>query len=394
MTTETVTSDPQTTDAEKQGCPQCGSTEDWGAASWCPNCGFYPAMGLLGDAPSSKEDEDLYEHWWEVVPGWVWPFAAGVIGIAVGSVAVRVYFADSPIRGLWTLCQFGLGMVTFAIAHLVAYLYGCCHNEKLGPMDIVIKPIETWKPAFAALPDTLRLVCSGGWGLSAAMLAVSVIGGVDYNEFFVPSNEFLQKYKANLLQRTVSAASEMAGQNQMPEMDMEEALNQFAEDGTAAINQWSTETGSQVLPEGDSGETGEGAIAPEDRPLLECVVFGYTTNNEGDLRSLFLAGLVAPNRLQFVSKLSIDNVPEDVLEAMKARFRELATWRPLVNCPYNGRWLKPEIFCMVAYEGWTIQGWMKEPEVIPRSELIETGLPSFIEQAPEEESSEAGVETP
>ncbi len=368
---------PQNTD---DGCPNCGSPEDWGAASWCPNCGYYPAAGALVDPHSDDHEGQVHDHWWQVVPGWSWGFALGIVLIFAGSIGVRLYFDDSPIRGLWALGQLGLGTIVFVVAHVIAYMYACCHDAKLGPLDIVIKPWETWKPAFRALPDTERLVCSGAWSLFAAMLAVSVIGGLDYEQIFIPSQQFLQKHRANLLQRTVSSAQKMARKSPELDMDLEEALNDFADKGAVGVNQWATETAAGLT--GTPGTEEAGELTGENRPLMECLVFGFTTNEDGELRSLLLAALVTPTRLQFVSKLSVDAVPEEMLQEMARQFPQLQSRKRLVPCPYNGRWIKPQVYCTVAYEGWTIQGLLREPEVIPPKALIKSGLPSIVEQPP------------
>ncbi len=354
-------------------CPNCGSLDEWGAASWCPNCGYYPELGSLMEQTSPAEPEVEYDHWWQSVPEWIWALGTGLVGIFVVSLAVRLHFAESPVRGLWCLGQLALGLLTFSIAHATAFLYGCFRDASVGPLDLIIKPWGAWTSVFRALPKTDRLVCSGGWGLFSAVMAITVIGGLDYEQIFIPSQQFLQRHRAGLLQKTVGAAQAPAA-----EMDMDEALDEFAKQGSTAINQWGTETARNRLAPADPGETDE--LARADRPKIECVVFGYTTNEDGDLRSLLLAALTTPTRLQFVCKLSVDDVPPDVLEDMARQFPELITYKRLVPCPYNARWLKPQVYCTVTYAGWSIQGLLKEAQVIPPSSLIHQGLPRIIEQ--------------
>jgi hypothetical protein len=95
---------------------------------------------------------------------------------------------------------------------------------------------------------------------------------------------------------------------------------------------------------------------------IECVVFGYTTNIEGEPRSLLLA---APegSHLRFVAKVSFDDVAPDVAQQMTGRFSSLHQRWPVVRSPYGGRWLKPELFCEVEFSGWTLNGRLSDPYV-------------------------------
>ena len=93
---------------------------------------------------------------------------------------------------------------------------------------------------------------------------------------------------------------------------------------------------------------------------LQCLVFGYTTNAQGEVRSLLLA---APERggLRFVGKVSVDDVDPDALTGMSERFSEMVQPFPTVRSPYGGRWLKSELFCVVEFTGWAINGRLTNP---------------------------------
>jgi hypothetical protein len=95
---------------------------------------------------------------------------------------------------------------------------------------------------------------------------------------------------------------------------------------------------------------------------IECVVFGYTTNIQGEPRSLLLA---APEgrHLRFVAKVSFDDVAPEVAPQMTQRFVSLHQRWPVVRSPYGGRWLKPELFCQVEFSGWTLNGRLSDPYV-------------------------------
>ena len=70
-TTELESQEVQTTtdSTAAETCPRCHTTQPWGQASWCPCCGYYPAVDgaaaggaswadALPEAPQEQEADD------------------------------------------------------------------------------------------------------------------------------------------------------------------------------------------------------------------------------------------------------------------------------------------------------------------------------------------------
>ena len=75
---QTATIAPAETEQEESAqsadaCPNCGSPESWGGASWCPKCGFYPKLNKCvgGGADESAADQEPATLI-DVLPPWTW----------------------------------------------------------------------------------------------------------------------------------------------------------------------------------------------------------------------------------------------------------------------------------------------------------------------------------
>src|SRR5579872_3124978 len=81
--------------AAPKACPQCGSTEPWGFASWCPECGYYPKLSQAiddrADATANSEETqrtavvvpDTYLGMLKALPAWLQILCGGIMGIFV-----------------------------------------------------------------------------------------------------------------------------------------------------------------------------------------------------------------------------------------------------------------------------------------------------------------------
>lgn len=178
----------------EEGCPNCGSTQPWNGASWCPACGYYPALKRAAVDVSAESDPERVDEVdepksaWQEIPAWFWVLVGGLAVVAVMSFAVRFLLADSPYLSLWSWVQFAVGLTGLLVGHITAYLYACSRNDRITPFDICMKPLAIWGVTLHALPRQSRRLYLAAWGLTAALMAVFVIGGVDFSN---PS-EFVQ----------------------------------------------------------------------------------------------------------------------------------------------------------------------------------------------------------
>ena len=479
-------------------CPQCGSEESWDGLSWCPSCGYYPAANRQIDTGPRTVEEEIYEHWWQIVPIWLWTLLTGVVMIFVLSVAVRLMFDDSPIRTLWSYAQVLTGIVALGTVHMMAYFYSTSRSDRLGPLDMILQPLKTWRSVFEDLPEPSNLVCSLGFSIAAIVFGFFIVDGIDVVGIMQADATARQraraeqeakdaaegKKKTSAMGALIGTAKTIAQAQQAmnptvggpPPANLEDALNSFAGsapisgDGTidsltggrgggrpsagggigaavqgiagpggidvdSYVNQQrliasgglesseSTDTAEQTeshasdlassagrltqLNDAASGHsllsrtadkstarilrygpptntgtkdsldpqgpaplaatsTSNGATTPEfhfhhsdlgslvaSGNEIECLILGYTTNATGEIRSILLAA--APNRklLRFVAKVPVDQVAPNVLATLLAKFEEIPASSPMVRCPYGGRWVQPELFCVVSFEGWT-----------------------------------------
>jgi hypothetical protein len=217
-------------------------------------------------------EEEEFQNWWEAIPGWIWVLSGGIVALAVMSVTVRLVFAESDIRGIWTLAQMALGLIVLGVAHFAAYMHGVAKSDRIGPLDAIMRPLAIWQPTLLDLPNTTRTVCLAAWGLIAVPLAYVVIDGVDYAALLTPKKEVAEKPKkrSNPMGFIIKSATAIASaQNAMPQTaapadSLEESLADFT--GGMPLDV----TGGSGGPEGLgdlagslTAFTGEGGIDPD-----------------------------------------------------------------------------------------------------------------------------------
>ena len=325
-------------------CPKCGSTEPWGFASWCPTCGYYPALGTIVDEkakPVAHEPEPevlSYRDLLQKVPRWVWGCALGIVGILFANLALGLAFSEgTPVRQWCIVCELGLaGSFLFAL-HIAALLYAVPRSDKIGPFDLFSKPFALWRTTFQDLPLTWRRVTLGAWA-SAAMTGTSILnGGVSYDWIWKSDWGFERKAQANLVQAIVQQARQQKGGAE----SLEEAMNDFA--------------GEEQDAEKESTAT------PEMTILTDCLVIGYTLTPEDTLGTLLLAA--APNgKLLFVGRVTADAIPQNVQSELMRRLRQIRQAQPFLKCNTSGQWVRPQVMCRITHTDWSNDDQLIKPE--------------------------------
>ncbi len=82
--------------------------------------------------------------------------------------------------------------------------------------------------------------------------------------------------------------------------------------------------------------------------VVTCAIVGFTVNSAGEPRSLLLAAPAAGG-WHYVARLSIEEIPADVMADLTSRFPEHLSSRPLVDCPFGGQWLTLDFFCDIHF---------------------------------------------
>jgi len=257
------------------------------------------------------------------------------MGVVVGaSFFARV---ATPVGGstrlIWSLVQIVIGLVFFGVGQFSAYMFAVSGSDKFGPFDIAMKPIEIWKTAFTRLPSHAWRVWLAGWGLTAIMGALLLVGGIRFSAIFDDWG-FEQPAQQNLVQAIVSEAKR---QKEDGAESLEEAMNEFA------------------------GEGEEAAAAAEEAKLVatDCLIVGYTPEGKDDF-SMILLGAFVENKLQFVGTLTVEELSEEAHVRLRERMPNFTQEKPFLKTGYAANWLQPKLMCRVKSDGFTRSNKLKD----------------------------------
>lgn len=322
-------------------CGHCGTTEEWGASLWCPQCGFYPALNRTVETESEEGSSGYVEpqspSLLELIPPWAWICGGGVLSVIAVSVMVRLTVSPADGNRLWWALGLAIGGFTAtAVAQFLSYLFAVTKTDRLGPFDFVMKPVEVWKPTFRALPAGAPRVCTAGWGLTAVVCGLLVVGGIPYSRAFEDWG-VRKRADVNLVQEIVQQARQQEADESG---SLEDAMNDFTGEAEEAVAE-------KVVP----------------REEIDCVIFGYTRVGRNSVGRLLLASKVN-GRIQFVAAVDFETLPTEVRTDILKQLPELAAKRAFVKSPYPAEWLKPAIMCRLSYTDLQESGRLKEPEFV------------------------------
>lgn len=320
-----------------QGCANCESTDDWGHSSWCPRCGWYPALNTCVEVDSAEEDVQQEQplEWYEVIPGWAWVVGAGEVALIVLSILGRVTTDTvSGERGHWALIQLFVGFCSLMVGQAWAYMFAVMKSSDFGPTDIFFQPLAIWGPSNRILPKSAPRLALAIWGATAAFLAVAVIGGINYNAMFEDWG-FEEQAQANMVHEIVRQAREGEG-----EESLEEAIDEFV---------------------GDEEDKEEVIIETQD---LDCLIIGYIGESPEKFTGLVLASLVK-GKLQYVGTV-FNGIPKEDREILADRMATLGRDRPFVKAKVAANWLQPTLMCRINCEGLTKRNKLKKPAFVSR----------------------------
>lgn len=338
----------QTVSSDDEGCPNCGSREPWGAASWCPDCGYYPALGgrslrsaeEVGDGNSQAAWETLDDgpaNLMEAIPAWAWTAMAGSLLILLANVGARILLPLEPShRTLLTLLEFSAGMIAAGLSHGSTYLFAACKTDKFGPFDYFMRPIEIWKPTFAKMPEGSRRVWGMAWGTTAVLAALLIMAGFSFESLFDDWG-FEKREAPNIVHETVKNARKKGQSDE----DLEGAMKKFAGEGEL-------EDATELL------ET-------------QCVILGYTKSEKGELESVIL-GSAPQGRLAFVGLLSQTDIAEKHRAGLLKKLQvldELDSCYVKRGVPLDQAvWVAPKLLCRIEHKSWTSQYRLEKPSFV------------------------------
>ncbi len=331
-------------------CEKCGLPN---AATACRRCGWYPVLGIhveiddayeaallpltlpaaTGAAQAAAAKPDWRKHlavWRGLVPWWAWLVIGTTLGCLGAGVAAQIATLGNPAVQTWCGVA-GLvgGLVIAAAAHVVAFILCSFEDANFGVADIIVKPLKSWKQIASGLPENIALANSANFGVSLALTAALVVGGIPYERLL--DWGFTARPKQSLVGAIASAASEGKAEGAD---SLEGAVNDFA--GEAGVD----------------GLNGAGAPSEEVKPRekLECLIIGYHAGKSGGVQALLLATDVA-GKLAFVGQVQPELETTEAIDLLK-KFDQNVSTRPLVKTSLTATWLRPRFTCRVTYSDW------------------------------------------
>jgi hypothetical protein len=323
-------------------CSNCHASMAKGQ-SFCKRCGFYPALNMCVEVDAEAEAlaegavepaKSHLEVWKSLIPPWGWTLIAGVAVLLAVSLAARFLVPEGPPRAIWTYAQFIIGVIAFIAAHVACYMFAIMVNDSLSFIDIMLKPVVIWKATIDELPKTLKRVALGGWGVTAAVFAALVVGGVRYDEIIDWGKVPPKKKKKPGVMVPIDAPPE--------DKSMEEAIEELSDKAGVGM----TDAELQKL----KGNR---------QKMVKCLIIGFTPNRETDFDSLVLA-VEEGGKWRYAGVMR-EGVPIEVRSRLNERMRPIRRSSPVVPCDVKAIWLEPKLMCTVWYEDWNAEQLLKRP---------------------------------
>lgn len=359
-------------------CSSCGTTEDWNGSSWCPVCGYYPALNrAVPDAQPEAAQDGYGEEEATGLPIWAFVALIGVAAILVIAVVLRVVVPDGP-RGFVAMGMMGFGFVMFVVAHGLAVVTALKGTATFSIFDVVANPVEIWRQTFLQIDDGHRKIWFAVWGLVCGVSGFLIVGGIDYDLLFEDWG-VAKREKSNLMKQIVQTASAAGGAEPAQDMTLEEAMEELAgqaHSGAALDEQAGNGDGGEDAASGSDGsgsgeKDDEKKKEEEDRepkldengnpigvsdeklaidylPTVDCAVMGYCPRSDGSIRCLIVAGVVN-GELRCLGQCSVDSLDEVTRQKMAKLLELLSRRTPFIHTFYDATWVEPKVRVRVAF---------------------------------------------
>jgi hypothetical protein len=165
-------------------------------------------------------------------------------------------------------------------------------------------------------------------GLAAALMSLTVIGGIPYERFW--DWGFKEPPKQNLMGAIMAQAAKADGGGAK---DLEGAIGDFA--GQAGVDANAKKTGGEPKP------------AEKQRQKTDCVILGYHADKSGNVQSVVL-GTALEGRLVYAGSVTPKLEGKDLADFTKA-LAAARTDRPFLNMESDATWVRPKFSCRISY---------------------------------------------
>jgi hypothetical protein len=369
QTADATATSPSGQSVPGETCARCHTTQDWGADSWCPNCGFYPSLDADGINDKSWQDHMPVEeeavpegNLFAALPGWFWILMGGITAILLLGLVVRTQAADEEgLRGMIALTTVAFAFVAIAIPHFIACRYAMKHDRRISVTDTLVSWFTVWQPTISQLPATRRRIWSMSWGLTSAITAVLIIGGIDYGAPFRNDQPVTTKPFGNKVIQAVTGAAKVAGQNNGA-ASMQDALGQLSDPNTMAAGGAPTSMEDAMnslasMPDQlqqltATAEADAAAMAAADSEIADesmlCIVYGVVTD-EDKTPTGFLFAAKPRNKYQHIAEISAEDLAKNDYRRLAARLSRKIQKKPAIETEYEAVWVDPVLVCKIRY---------------------------------------------
>ncbi len=334
--------------------PRCSKCEAPMAADQmvCRSCGFYPSLGIAVDLDAEweaamntepaapAEPKSAFEEFISSIPSWAWPVIGTNVGIVAVSLVGRLLLpADAALFEYWGTSQLLLGLALVVVIHITCYVMTASGDTDMGIVDIVVSPMKAWFRTFSRLPKRLWLVVGGSNGITLALAAVLIVGGIPWHRLWDWGIEAPTKTSL------VDAITSAAGNGPAKEDNLEDAVVDFA---------------GKQMPRDAKPAKPKKPEEPKPRVKTDCLIIGFKANEAGEFTEVLVA-TDASGRLVYAGKLVPELPAEEKLE-LHRKLRQSRTGTPLVRTGQVATWVKPRFPCRVSYTEQTRDGHLVDME--------------------------------
>ena len=355
-------------------CARCHTTQDWGRDSWCPNCGYYPSLDAKAINDKSWKDQIPVEaesapegNLFASLPTWFWIMMGGSVGILLLGLVVRTRAADEEsLRGFIALTTLGVSAVVIGVAHVLACVYAMKRDRRITPMDAVVSWFSVWQPTITQLPATRFRLWSLSWGVTSAITALLIIGGIDYNAPFRTEKKVETKAFGGKAIQAVTGAAKAAGQNNDAQ-GMEKALGELSDP-----NMVGADGGGDTLEDAVNGltETPEdlAGLAPDESETKEkaeesmlCIVYGMVMDDEQAPSGFLFAGK-ANRQYQHIAAINAEDLTKNDYDRLTTRLSRKIRSNSAIPSDIDAVWVDPVLVCKIRYVRKNDDGTVHGPE--------------------------------
>ena len=311
-------------------CPRCGTPFTKSATKgWCLSCGYLPEKK---EAPAAEPEKT------EGFSKWGWPLLAGMAVILVLSVVGNLMLPrHCAARAWWGTSQLGLGILIVILADVLAYLYVLPTGTQVSFVGALF-PVQLWISTFELLPKTRRPVSLLGWGVTAILSAVLLVGGQFY------------WFKKHPTHNAAAASSSKEEEQEKEELDNEvEPFDSPEESMEKKDDLEELDTDNDTDTDKDNS-----------RPLRNrYVVVGYIPGENDGIAGVVVASQ-GEGKLEGVQSILFSSVLPKKDASKFSNFKVLAD-PPEGAANIKAIWVEPKQSCVIAYDSIDENGALQKP---------------------------------